>query len=349
MTTVPEIIETVRGVVTMLEGLSPDASDGASQDTPQPAPVPAADVNYKAMAFDMLSEAVSQAVYRLNPDEWSYDKPRCTCAAVYKDYCIIRKGIAHYKAGYSIDEHAITIADPMDWKLVEPSWKEISSPSTEKSDEIVPPKTDQSTAYRHAPVVILPNRSSIVKSIGNNRVGHYAILYGSESEKDLYGEWFDAETEDVDTVFKAIGALPGLYHHAMDNTIKTEPLIVYDRMEQDDLGWWVEGELRKASQYLTAYQKLLDANVLGSSTGCLPKSRKVAPSGRIERWGVIEISSTWGPADGRQRHLPIQEIKSIYTDIGLSVPDLGSSGDEGAEEACRLADLERERFLILSL
>lgn len=315
------------------------------QPVSHPVAPPAADVNFKAMAFDMLSEAVSQAVYQLNPDVWSYDQPRSMCAAVYKDHCIIKKGIAHYKAGYTIDEHAIRLADQAEWKLVEPTWKEITSTSTEKAVEPAP--GDQ--PYRTAPVIILPNRSSVIKSIGTNRIGHYAILFGSPTEKDLYGEWFDADTEDVDTVFKAVGALPGLYHHAMDQTIKTEPVVLYDRMEKDDLGWWVEGELRKASQYMTAYQKLLDANVLGASTGCLPKTRKVAPTGRIERWGVIEISSTWGPADGRQRTVPIQEIKTIYSDIGLTVPDLGSSGDEGAEEARRQKELEVERLRILTL
>ena len=345
--TVQDTIEQLREAITSLEDYAASTGAEPRDDTPlTSAPTPAADVNYKAMSFDTLSEAVSSAIYRLNPDEWNPMMLRTSCAAVYKDYCIIRKGIAHYKAGYTVEEHAITIADEADWKLVEPSWKELSSGTSDKSGES-PIETDLS--YRHAPIIILPDRSSVIKSIGKNRVGHYAILFGDQTEKDVYGEWFDATTEDVDTVFKAVGALPGLYHHAMDRTIKTEPVIIYDTMEKDDMGWWVEGELRKASQYMAAYQKLLEANVLGSSTGCLPKSRKVAPNGHIERWGVIEISSTWGPADGRQRTLPIAELKSMYTDIGLTIPDLGSSGDEGAEEARRLADLEREHFLMLTL
>lgn len=165
-----------------------------------------------------------------------------------------------------------------------------------------------------------------VKSLGQHRFGGYLILWGDPERKDLTGEYFTSETAEMLNIFEAVGGVPAMYHHAADDAVKSDVLGKVDVMTFDDVGLWVEAQARKAAKYKEAIADLIERKSLYWSSGCLPKSRKVAADGRIERWTICDATLTPTPAEHRMVDRPIQAIKSIYEQVGLAFPD-----DEGPE------------------
>jgi hypothetical protein len=143
------------------------------------------------------------------------------------------------------------------------------------------------------------------------------MLWGDDSAADLDGEWFDPLTEEMTSIYKAVGKLPYLYNHATDKTLKTSVVGVVDVMEADEIGLWYEAQLDLSNQYRTVIRTLVGEGVLGTSSGSLPGGVRVEKSGRIARWPVVEISATPTPADPRQMERPIAEIKSAFKVIGV--------------------------------
>jgi len=165
-----------------------------------------------------------------------------------------------------------------------------------------------------------------VKSLGQNRFGGYLVLWGDPERKDLTGEYFTPETQEMLNVFEAVGGIPAMYHHASDDTVKSDVLGKVDVMTFDDIGLWVETQARKAAKYRDAIAELIERGALYWSSSCFPRSRKVAPDGKIERWTICEATLTPTPAEHRMVDRPIQAIKSIYEQAGLTFPD-----DKGSE------------------
>lgn len=165
-----------------------------------------------------------------------------------------------------------------------------------------------------------------VKSLGQNRFGRYLILWGDPERKDLTGEYFTPETEEMLNIFEAVGGVPAMYHHGADATVKSDVMAVVDVLIPDDIGLWAEAQYRKAAKYKNAIADLIERKSLYWSSGCLPKSRKVAADGKIERWTICDATLTPTPAEHRMVDRPIQAIKSIYEQVGLAFPD-----DKGSE------------------
>ena len=193
-----------------------------------------------------------------------------------------------------------------------------------------------------------------VKSVGNGKLRHYAVLWGDDENRDVSREYFTRETQDLDTIFKSVGKLPLLYHHAMDNKVKTSVVGLTENMGMDDIGLWVESQLDMSNRYATAVQKLAENRKLGTSTGTLPGARRVKSSGEIERWAIVEVSLTPTPAEPNLLlTYPVEVVKAAYTEIGLEMPEQSSSllEDTGAEKARqqeRARELERERLALLA-
>lgn len=165
-----------------------------------------------------------------------------------------------------------------------------------------------------------------VKALGQNRFGGYLVLWGDPERKDLTGEYFTPETAEMLNAFEAVGGIPAMYHHASDDTVKSDVLGKVDVMTFDDIGLWVETQARKAAKYREAIAELIERGALYWSSSCFPRSRKVAPDGKIERWTICEATLTPTPAEHRMVDRPIQAIKSIYEQAGLAFPD-----DKGSE------------------
>ena len=171
-----------------------------------------------------------------------------------------------------------------------------------------------------------------VKMLGAHRVGGYAVLWGNDGAIDLDGEWFDPDTEELTSIYKAVGKLPYLYNHATDKTLKSAVVGVVDVMEADEIGLWYEAQLDLSNQYRDVIRTLVSQGVLGTSSGALPGGAKVEKSGRIARWPVVEVSATPTPADPRQMEKPIAEIKSAFQAIGV---EFESSAEADSPEADR--------------
>jgi len=191
------------------------------------------------------------------------------------------------------------------------------------------PQLKERLPYADAPPL---TEAKAIKMLGSYRAGGYMALWGSEKEKDLDDEFFTPETEEMTTIFKAVGKLPYLYNHATDGVLKSALVGVIDVLEPDEVGLWYEAQLDKGNAYLDAIRKLTQQRMLGTSSGTLPGARKVAKNGRILRWPIVEGSMTPTPADPRQMERPIAEIKSAYSDLGLTFPE-----GKGAEDARQIA------------
>lgn len=161
--------------------------------------------------------------------------------------------------------------------------------------------------------------SLAAKALDGDRFGGYLCLWGDESTKDLGGEFFTPKTAELSSVFESLGHLPALYHHAGDDTIKSAVVGLIDTMEQDESGLWVEAQAQLAKAYREYVKPLIDQSALGWSSGALPRARKVAKSGEILRWPIMEGSLTPTPFEWRMStEWPVERIAKAYELAGLS-------------------------------
>lgn len=198
-----------------------------------------------------------------------------------------------------------------------------------------------------------PADHMLIKSLGNDRVGSYAVLWGSEAKKDLTGEYFDRSTEELTSIFDTVGRLPYIYHHALDETLKTRVTGVIDVLKPDDIGLWYEAQLKMADEYDAQIKKMILDNKLKTSSQTFPGARRVSKSGHIERWPIIEISATPTPAEYRMQ--PVEFLKSAYAEYGMDyeaiIGRFGKDEDkaQGAVKARALLDIQRQRFISLGV
>lgn len=198
--------------------------------------------------------------------------------------------------------------------------------------------------WQEAPELAEPLPESMaIKSLGRNRVGGYLVLWGSADRKDLSQEYFEPDTGELTSIFQQLGKLPYFYNHATDPVVKSSLMGVIDTIEEDDLGLWYEAQIDKNNRYREYFMKLVNRQVLGTSSGCLPGAREVIKGGKITRWPIIEGSATPTPMETRQMDMPIEAIKSAFTQLGIAFP--GAKGvertlpEENSERALRLLEL----------
>ena len=255
----------------------------------------------KSISLDEMISNVRESFYktfRTRYEVYPSEAEFPYIVSVYSDYVVCKCGMCYHKVPYTVGDDKIEFTPRDQWEKVEPDWITKSIPNI---DTIL----------------------STVKSVGEDRLGMYLVMFGNEDVRDLGKEFFTAKTQDMLNVFKAVGKIPTFYHHGLDKDVKAEVVGMYDVMVQDDVGIWAETQLDKASKYKNAMIMLAEKGALGSSSGCLPTSRQVnKKSGEIERWAIIEGSLTPTPMDYRQRlETPVEVLKSIYKAAGLSFPE----------------------------
>lgn len=171
--------------------------------------------------------------------------------------------------------------------------------------------------------------AGLVKSLGGDRIGGHAVLWGDAKRRDLVDEWFAEDTAELTAIFEATKRLPLLYQHAADGRMQTQIVGLVDKMAVDDVGLWYEAQLTMAGQYRQAIEELIEQGALGTSSGTLPAARRVdRRSGKILRWPVVELSLTPTPAEPRMMLRPVAEIKAAFAAVGVVWPDA-----DGADEA----------------
>ena len=257
---------------------------------------------------DRIGNAV-RAFYTQHPD--TFDTIYWT-VETFANHIIVDENRLFYRVDYTINGDEFEFAPRDQWQQVSTEWTVISNTTDIKSTDTTPAASQKGS-------------SSCIKMLGQNRIGGYAVIWGSANERDLDGEWFDRDTEEMPDIFKSVGKLPYLYNHAMDGVLKTSVIGVVDIIDEDDVGLWYEVQLENANLYAEAFTNLVNDNKLGTSSGTLSGAVQIEKSGRIARWPIVELSATPTPADPRQRSQhPVHEVKSIFKSIGLDFTYIGN-------------------------
>ena len=112
---------------------------------------------------------------------------------------------------------------------------------------------------------------------------------GPFAGKDIQGEYFD---KDSDLCLDWFEKRPLLYHHGLDEKIKTERIGTVFAHEMTDDGLWVKAQLDKRSKYYALVKQLVDKEALGFSSGAVSHLVQTTKDGKIKRWPYIEQSLT---------------------------------------------------------
>jgi len=138
-------------------------------------------------------------------------------------------------------------------------------------------------------------------------LGGYGVVFGGE---DLVGDTFDKSTNfwlnDIQ------GPRPVLYEHGLDDRIDLSVLGKTVKMEVDDWGLWVEAEIERNRQYVKEVEQLVEAGVLGWSSGSAGHMvRREVGGGKsvMKSWPILEFSLTPTPAEPRT--LGVQEVRAV--------------------------------------
>lgn len=222
---------------------------------------------------------------------------------------------------------------------------------------------DAQTLEETTPLAEQAEGQFAIKALPGNRLAHYAVLWGDKDHADLTsfvrntpGEWFTPDTEELLSVFEGTGKLPWFYQHGADPQVKATPLGYIDLMGTDEWGIWYQTQLTAAAKYKQVVGHVIQmakAGELGSSSGALPAARRVASTGQIKRWPIVEVSATPVPMDPRMLDIPMTEIKAAYKALDLAFPEPEQEpeaiGDEESRQRALELALESERLALLDL
>jgi len=172
------------------------------------------------------------------------------------------------------------------------------------------------------------------------RIGAYGMLWGDETNKDLHGEFFTPDTEDTMSVFKAMGAIPFIFHHGKLDKIKSFVAGRVVHMETDNVGLYYEAIIKEQELYMEYIKPLIQKQRLFSSSGTLPAAKKVLKSGNITRWPIAEMTGTHVPAEWRMVDHPI--ARKHYEELGLDIDEVSDLLNKNS------AGFEKERELELN-
>lgn len=179
-----------------------------------------------------------------------------------------------------------------------------------------------------------------VKALGNGKVAGYLVRFGSATDTDLEGEFFDAATDfGVETGSK----LGVFYNHGIDATLKTRR-IGRGPVAIQDAGVWIEAQLDLRDEYEQAIYALAEKGKLGWSSGTAGHLIERVPAGkatRIGRWILAEASLTPTPAEWRNTALPIKTWEASQKST-LLAPEAGGEETPAAtnnEDANQATDI----------
>jgi hypothetical protein len=301
---------------------------------------------------------------------------------VFEDYVIIQSSGRYWRVAYSETEDGIEFAEVGKWIEMRQKWvrkgAEMVLTLSDHDEATLTPEGDEQDSVEDVVSIKASDEDCqiqdeldaasedgdssegdcgfpsllAVRALGEKRVGTYCVLWGNSEERDFYDEYFTPDTQDMRSVFEAVGKVPLFYHHGMDGQMKSAVIGLVDVMEPDSVGLWYEAQVRDADEYMTAVRKLIGAGRLGTSTGCMPGTRSVSKGGKIKRWTIAEVSLTPRPAEYRMRtDYPIEELRALYKSVGLRLPeDVDDSEGEGVKEARqREIDIELELLDLVGL
>jgi len=154
-----------------------------------------------------------------------------------------------------------------------------------------------------------------VKRLGENRLGGYALVHGSPTERDVEGDYF---TKNTDLWLDVYSNQPLMFDHAVgvelppdddgndEQTPRRYRLGSIVKAKRDDIGLWVEGVVSTHNKWVEGIWDLIDRGALYFSSGSVPHLIKRSEGGEVLSWPIIEVSTTPTPAEPRRT-----EVRSL--------------------------------------
>src|SRR3990172_3492324 len=176
-----------------------------------------------------------------------------------------------------------------------------------------------------------------VKALGGGRVGGYLVIFTTDEDPDLEGEFFTKDTYfgDPDPV-PLYGTV--YYNHGLDKKIGKRRLGVAEH-RVDDFGVWAEAQLNQRDKYEKFIYQLAEQGKLGWSSGTASHLMEREMTGKavwIKSWPLgLDDTLTPVPAEPRNSVMPLKswapimpapsladrmkwlnvEIKGLYDDL----------------------------------
>lgn len=132
----------------------------------------------------------------------------------------------------------------------------------------------------------------------DNIIEGLAVPFGGpKGGKDLQGEAFGPDTDLALEWFPEEGR-PVIYHHGLDEGMKTALVGRQIERAMQDAGHWVKVQLDKRNRYFEQIRQMVERGELSFSSGSLGHLVEVEKeSGSIKSWPWVELSLTPTPAN----------------------------------------------------
>jgi hypothetical protein len=247
---------------------------------------------------------------------------------VYPKFAVACLAKGDYQIPYTVEDGAIVIASPPDWKRVEKEWKVVGGGA--------PQSPAEPTSGSPASVM-----GGAVKMMDDGTIVAQAIAYGDAEHPDMsaYSDYF---TKSTDLWLGRWADRPMLYHHGQDDATRDDPVIgVWTKAWADDAGVWMQGQLDKAHRYHAAIKELTRRGLLRISTDSAPHlvQRQAQPNGtnEIKVWPVYAASLTPTAAEPR---LLTAEIKALLalTGVPIATTEAATADDHERPDGAKVAD-----------
>ena len=199
-----------------------------------------------------------------------------------------------------------------------------------------------------------------LKSLGDNRVGGYLVLFGDEKKTDLVGDYFTSTTDFYG--LKSGDKVVTLWHHNLDESVKGT--VGEGTVELHDVGWWYESQLAARKGYekrVSDIMKLVDEGKVGLSSGSpghlVSRSKKSDGVYHLDSWQIAEASLTCTPCEPRTSVLPLKALMSevqgktlteqteqTITDLKAFVERIKGYAEMKTEDGRRVSKERRDSF-----
>lgn len=148
-------------------------------------------------------------------------------------------------------------------------------------------------------------QSTRVKQLGEDRIGGYGVVFGNPDQRDLYGDYFTAETDfwlgeyrDQPVMYDhALGQLPLEMDAKIPRNFKLGRVV---KAVVDTIGLWIEAVIEEHNDWAEAVLSLVDQGIMHWSSGSVSHLVTYGPDYQIVSWPVVEMSITPTPAEPRQ-------------------------------------------------
>jgi HK97 family phage major capsid protein len=147
----------------------------------------------------------------------------------------------------------------------------------------------------------------------------YLVSWGNPTDTDLQGEFFTDRTEFCLDWFVE---RPVLYHHGLDGEAGLRKIGSIKSIHVDKIGLWVQAQLDMQDRYAVAVYDMVKSHEFGWSSGSVDHLVKIAATGEIVTWPLIEGSITPTPAQPSKTTVRAYRSWDDNLDDGMPVTSL---------------------------